>query len=65
MQTCLDLSSEISLGPAQRDILYEGNGNKLHGFFFNHETGYSHPPNVWIYGLVIPLWSNLAGTSAA
>lgn len=64
MQTCLDLSSAIRLGPAQRDILYEGNGNKLHGFFYR-EIGYSHPPDVWIYGLVIPLWSNLAGTSAA
>lgn len=64
MRTCLDLSAAISLSPAQRDILYEGNGNKLHGFFYR-EIGYSRPPDVWIYGLVIPLWSNLAGTSAA
>lgn len=34
-------------------------------FFLNREIGYNHPPDVWIYGLVIPLWSNLAGTSAA
>lgn len=33
MQTCLDLSSAISLSPAQQDILYGGNGNKLNGFF--------------------------------
>ena len=64
MQTCSDLSAAITLSSAQRDILYEGNRNKLHGFFYR-EIGYRHPPDVWIYGLVIPLWNNLAGTSAA
>lgn len=33
MQACLDLSAMISLNSAQQDILYEGNGNKLHGFY--------------------------------
>ena len=33
MLTCLDLSSAIKVSPAQLDILYGGNGNKLHGFF--------------------------------
>lgn len=64
MQTCLDLLAKISLSP---ETFLWSCENKLHGFFFflNREIGYKHPTHVWIYGLVIPLWSNLAGTSAA
>lgn len=66
LPTSLDLSSEVSLGPAQTHSSQKRKEQVAIFFFlFYREIGCSHPPDVWIYGLVIPLWSNLAGTSAA
>lgn len=63
LPTSLDLSR--SVGESALHSHTPHRRNKLQFFFFYRDVGCNHPPDVWIYGLVIPLWSNLAGTSAA
>ena len=62
---CVWLQTRLDLPMAgfrpQRDMCFRmGMETKLNGF-----VKYSHPCDIWIYGWVIPHWSNLAGTSAA
>lgn len=64
LPTSLYLSSEMSRPRTARHSSQKEQV-AISFFLFFREIGCNHPPDVWIYGLVIPLWSNLAGTSAA
>lgn len=65
LPTSLDLPSEVSRPcTARHSSQKEQVAISFFFFFLYCEIGCNQSPDVWIYGLVIPLWSNLAGTSA-